>query len=340
MACVEANLYRTDAGKFNHRPSGSVVLAVLGTLSLEFTRLAQLTGDDKYYDAVQKVMDELEKWQDSTALPGMWPAIVKSDNFNQTLALTVPYVGAEEQYTLGALADSAYEYLPKQYMMLGGQVASYRTMYEKFIKVARKHLFFRPMTVGDEDILIAGTVNMVEGGTPRLTPELQHLTCFAGGMLAIAGKIFNRPEDVVDGGKLADGCVWAYRNTITGIMPETLTAVPCDDRSSCPWDSKKWYDAVSKSGEESAVKEIISKDMLSPGFARVGDARYLLRFDDFPPRPLTGSSNQHADPKPSNPSSSCTASPATPTGARAAGPCSSRSEPTRRPLSRTRPSAT
>src|SRR6187402_1052864 len=103
-------------------------------------------------------------------------------------------------------------------MLLGGQMKQYRTMYERFIPVAKEYLFFRPMNVGDEDILISGAVNLALGGEPRHTPELQHLTCFTGGMLAIAGKIFNRPEDVVDGGKLTDGCVWAYRNTVTGIM--------------------------------------------------------------------------------------------------------------------------
>jgi mannosyl-oligosaccharide alpha-1,2-mannosidase len=163
-------------------------------------------------------------------------------------------------------------------MLLGGQMNQYRTMYEKFIPVAKKHLLFRPMTVSDEDILIFGTVWLSKGGIPRLTPELQHLACFTGGMLAIAGKIFNRPEDVEDGGKLANGCVWAYRNTVTGIMPETLTAVPCDNRTSCKWDTKKWHKAVDSVSEDDAtIKEEIVMKKLSPGFGYVNDARYLLR---------------------------------------------------------------
>jgi mannosyl-oligosaccharide alpha-1,2-mannosidase len=90
-----------------------VVLAVLGTLQLEFTRLSQLTGNPKYYAAVQHVMDELEKWQNDTGLPGMWPAMVDATLENQPIALGSPMPGDIEQYTLGALADSAYEYLPK-----------------------------------------------------------------------------------------------------------------------------------------------------------------------------------------------------------------------------------
>ena len=33
-------------------PSGGLVLAEAGTMSLEFTRLAQLTGEQKYFDVV------------------------------------------------------------------------------------------------------------------------------------------------------------------------------------------------------------------------------------------------------------------------------------------------
>ena len=159
---------------------------------------------------------------------------------------------------------------------------SYRNMYEKFIPVAKKHLMFRPMTVTDEDILIFGTVNLRLGGEPRLTPELQHLACFTGGMLAIAGRIFNRPGDVEDGAKLADGCVWAYRNTVTGIMPETFTAIPCENRTSCTWDRQKWYQGIDAMAGESEIRETIAMKKLSPGFARIQDGRYLLRYSLLP----------------------------------------------------------
>ena len=162
-------------------------------------------------------------------------------------------------------------------MLLGGSKTQYAKMYEDFVEVAKEHLFFRPMTVGDEDILISGTVSFARGGTPRLSPELQHLTCFTGGMLAIAGKIFNRPQDVEDGGKLTDGCVWAYRNTVSGIMPETFEAVPCANKTSCKWSTKAWWDAIDSQGEEEIVRSRIVAGQLSPGFVRILDGRYLLR---------------------------------------------------------------
>jgi mannosyl-oligosaccharide alpha-1,2-mannosidase len=50
-----------------------VVLAEIGSLSVEFTRLAQLTLEPKYYDAVARITDALEEYQDKTRLKGMWP---------------------------------------------------------------------------------------------------------------------------------------------------------------------------------------------------------------------------------------------------------------------------
>lgn len=55
------------------RASSRVILAEVGTLSLEFTRLAQLTGEPKYYDAIARLTDMFEEWQNKTRLPGMWP---------------------------------------------------------------------------------------------------------------------------------------------------------------------------------------------------------------------------------------------------------------------------
>ena len=104
-------------------PSRSVVLAVLGSLQLEFTRLAQITGNNKYFDGVQRVMNELEKWQMNTTLPGMWPAMVDSAKINKSIAVGSQFENSAELFTLGSLADSAYEYLPKvsflKYISLG-----------------------------------------------------------------------------------------------------------------------------------------------------------------------------------------------------------------------------
>jgi mannosyl-oligosaccharide alpha-1,2-mannosidase len=163
-------------------------------------------------------------------------------------------------------------------MMLGGLAKAYRTMYEKFVEVAKQNLFFRPMTIGNKDILLSGTLNQRLNGPPRFSPSMEHLTCFVGGMLAIAGRIFSRPDDFEDGRKLADGCVWAYKNTITGIMPESFRAVPCASRMNCTWDEKKWYNDIDAISDAETVRERINAQQLSPGFTMVNDKRYLLRY--------------------------------------------------------------
>lgn len=43
---------------------------------MEFTRLAQLTRENKYYDAIARITNELEIMQNKTRLPGMWPLSV------------------------------------------------------------------------------------------------------------------------------------------------------------------------------------------------------------------------------------------------------------------------
>ena len=207
----------------------------------------------------------------------MWPTIVDSTGgVNGTAILKSPFPNSGT-FTLGALADSAYEYLPKQYMLLGGRLKQYKTMYESFVEVAKEFLFFRPMTIEDKDILISGAVDVVRSQKPKLTPELEHLTCFTGGMLAIAGRIFNRPEDVEIGAKLTNGCIWAYENTPTGIMPESIVVVPCANKTQCHWDTQTWWEAVAPGQDEETMRQIVSSQKLAPGFARIADPRYLLR---------------------------------------------------------------
>jgi hypothetical protein len=57
-------------------------------------------------------MDEMEAWQPKSLLPGMWPTTADETSMNKSSVLksTFPTM---ETFTLGSLADSAYEYLPK-----------------------------------------------------------------------------------------------------------------------------------------------------------------------------------------------------------------------------------
>lgn len=248
-----------------------VLLAEIGSLTMEFTRLSQLTGDPKWYDAVNRVTRLLEEQQDKTKLPGMWPLIVNARTADFT---------ADSGFTLGSMADSTYEYIGKQYALLGGQDAIYRKMYERAMDTASKYALFRPSTPENSDMLMSGFVR-AEGATTALDPEMQHLACYTGGMFALGGKLFQNDEHVTIGRKLADTCVWAYKASPAGIMPEVSHLLMCDNTTTCVWDEKAWLDGIlsrtSNAADEKDPLKNIANLRLPSGFISVDDRRYILR---------------------------------------------------------------
>ncbi|KAF2760711.1 seven-hairpin glycosidase [Pseudovirgaria hyperparasitica] len=150
-------------------------------------------------------------------------------------------------FTLGGMSDSTYEYLPKQYLLLGGVVDQYKNMYELAMKAIRKYLIFRPMLPHGVDVLMSGAFGIsgrtgdVDVDDGELDPEGAHLTCFVGGMIGMGAKIFGIEPDLKLAEKLTEGCVWAYNSTASGIMPESFRAIPCDDPKDCTWNQTQYY---------------------------------------------------------------------------------------------------
>ncbi len=268
-------------------PSTNTLLAEIGSLTVEFTRLSQLTGDFRYYDAAQRIMEELDYFQNSTSIPGLWPTIVNAKD------ITFGY----NHFTMGGMADSTYEYLPKQYMMLGGRDLKYMHMYEEAIEAAKRHLFFRPLVPTNEDLLFSGNAALATLETipiASIEPQGQHLACFTAGMVGIGAKIFSRPEELEVARRLVDGCVWAYNAMPSGLMPETFHLIACQVGTNepstpekCVWTEDKWYEAVAKkhtastdNAHLSAVewgRKIVERGGLYAGFTDHGDNRYILR---------------------------------------------------------------
>jgi mannosyl-oligosaccharide alpha-1,2-mannosidase len=221
---------------------------------------------------------------------------------------------------MGGMSDSLYEYLPKQHLLLAGQDPQYKNLYANAMREAKQHLFFRPLNPQGKDILMAGSARISgASGRTKLDPVGQHLACFAGGMVGLGAKIWNRTEELDVARRLVEGCIWAYDSMPTGIMPEQFTLIPCQGEEDCKWDTEKWNRAVSSAGVDEFDRnmdaaDIIKEDGLPPGFARINDRRYLLRYvtSDSESRDSGLSSLSITprakltppDPKPSNPSSS------------------------------------
>ncbi|KAK0656575.1 glycoside hydrolase family 47 protein [Cercophora newfieldiana] len=240
--------------------------AAVGTLSMEFTRLSQLTGDPKFFNVIDNIKKHFERTQDTTKLPGMWPMYIDLHN---------NFITEDNAFSLGAMSDSAYEYLSKMYTLLGGLDEAYKRLHTKAMSTIKSHLLFRPMLpdaypASPPDILFSGTV-LSNGKLIELLPDVSHLGCFAGGMFALGGKLFHDEDHVRIGERLARGCAWAYDAFPTGVMPEISAVVPCKqtaELSQCEWNETLWREK-GPSGAD-AVK-------LPKPFTVMRDKQYLLR---------------------------------------------------------------
>ena len=137
-------------------------------------------------------------------------------------------------------------------------------MYELAIEAIKQHILWRPMTVNNPDILFSGNAEVHGDGLVHLDSEVSHLTCFTGGMVELASKLFNRSEEIDIGRKLTQGCAWLYELMPSGIMPESLHMMPCPNPQDCEWDEANWR-----------AKAL--PDDLPPGVTRLNDRRYQLR---------------------------------------------------------------
>lgn len=118
------------------RKAHGVGVAELATLSMEFTRLAQLTKENKYYDAINRITDALVRFQQDghAAIPGLFPERLDASGCDETAANMrnrmsrtshqghnvacvdkglVPESTYSQSFSMGGSQDSAYEYFPK-----------------------------------------------------------------------------------------------------------------------------------------------------------------------------------------------------------------------------------
>jgi len=253
-------------------------LAEIGSFTLEFTRLSQLTDDPKYFDAVQRIMDVFDKGQNTTKIPGLWPTIFNAQRLDFT---------RDTSFTMGAMADSFYEYLPKQHLLLGGRSEQLARMYEQALNTAKEQLFFKPLTPENHDILMSGTIKRMSSVNIYLQKEGQHLTCFLGGMVGLGAKAFSNDSELLTAQRLTDGCVWAYDAMPSGIMPEVFMMRECTEWD-CEWSNERWYEGIKHDDFDAdgdarrlplaqRAQLVIDRQNLVPGFTRIQDPRYILR---------------------------------------------------------------
>jgi len=192
---------------------GSTLLAEVGTIQMEFWFLSNRTGDSKYFEKAQHVIDLLDFEHPSQnlpplPLPGQYPVYIDP----KTLKSKTSHI------TWGGLGDSYYEYLLKMWILTGKSHDQYRRMYVASVKGMLENLW---KTAGGYSY-----ISEWRKGSKNVH-KMDHLACFAGGLLALGVK-----EGAVKGEEaalhlrrareLAYTCHSMYSTMKSGLSPDSV----------------------------------------------------------------------------------------------------------------------
>ncbi|CDK28960.1 unnamed protein product [Kuraishia capsulata CBS 1993] len=210
---------QTGKGIESHVDRGASSTAEVATLQLEFKYLAKLTGENLYWEKVEKVMEVLDSNQ---PVDGLVPIYVhpKTGKYQDRLI------------RLGSRGDSYYEYLLKQYLQTSSEEGVYLDMYREAVKGIKTHLINKSLPNG---LTYIGELPTGIGGD--LSPKMDHLVCFVGGLFALgatsgedvsiarkaSGWSAEKEEDFSLGREIARTCYKMYHDVEgTGLAPEIV----------------------------------------------------------------------------------------------------------------------
>uniref|UniRef100_F6VNW9 alpha-1,2-Mannosidase n=2 Tax=Ciona intestinalis TaxID=7719 RepID=F6VNW9_CIOIN len=177
------------------------------TIQIEFRDLSFITGNPKYKDAVDRVSSHIASLNGKKdGLIPMW--------VNANTGLFRP----GGTLTVGARADSYYEYLLKQWIQTGQTETHYLTEYLEAIEGIQKHLVGHSFPNG-----FTYVGELIGGVTP--SAKMDHLACFLPGTLALGSTLISssHPRQSMEHLQLAKDltatCHQMYA-TPTGLSPE------------------------------------------------------------------------------------------------------------------------
>jgi len=179
------------------------------TVQLEMNYLTHSTGEQKYQAAGDKALQAVLKAAGSR---GLVPVFLKHEKDPK-------FVGGK--LSLGAMGDSYYEYLLKQWIQTGKQDTRLKDKWKKAMK---------EMMDGLVQETEGGLTYVAEKDNGHLKHRMDHLACFVGGMLMLgarslpADEVDPRWEDVAAG--IAQTCYEMYRRSPTGLAPEYVNFLP------------------------------------------------------------------------------------------------------------------
>uniref|UniRef100_A0A8C1NEL3 alpha-1,2-Mannosidase n=1 Tax=Cyprinus carpio TaxID=7962 RepID=A0A8C1NEL3_CYPCA len=176
-------------------------VAEVTSIQLEFRELSRLTKDPQYQNAVEEVTRHVHRLEGKR--DGLVPMFINTNSGKFTRR------GA---FTLGARADSYYEYLLKQWLQGGKKETELLEDYLQAIEGVRKNLLRQ---TSPSKLTFVGELS-----NGRLNPKMDHLVCFLPGTLAL-GAHNGLPADHMELAlQLMETCHQMYAQMETGLSPE------------------------------------------------------------------------------------------------------------------------
>lgn len=114
--------------------------------------------------------------------------------------------------SLGAMGDSFYEYLFKTWLLSGKRDADAKRLFDAAMSAIERKLLQKSQ---------GGLLYAAQYRRGKLLHQMDHLSCFAGGLFALASPHASDPAHYLDLGRgLTETCRESYRRTATGLGPE------------------------------------------------------------------------------------------------------------------------
>ncbi|XP_069842074.1 endoplasmic reticulum mannosyl-oligosaccharide 1,2-alpha-mannosidase [Dendropsophus ebraccatus] len=176
-------------------------VAEVTSVQLEFRELSRLTGDEQYKKVVDQVTQHVHTL--SGKRDGLVPMFINT-NSGQFSHLGV--------FTLGARADSYYEYLLKQWLQSGKKETSFLEDYIQAIEGVKKNLIRK-----SEPNKLTFVGELSHG---HFSPKMDHLVCFLPGTLALGAHNGITGDHMELAVALMETCYQMYKQMETGLSPE------------------------------------------------------------------------------------------------------------------------
>ncbi|KAF9517655.1 glycoside hydrolase family 47 protein [Hydnum rufescens UP504] len=184
-------------------------IASVGSSSLEFGKLSELSGNPKYRNLVEKTIRKVAT--NPAPLPGLAAQGVDPADGSPIGDYIVH---------LGGASDSYFEYLLKYGRLTNNADPLWIETWKAAVDSSIRYLA-KTSSVG-------GHLYLTDYTRKQNVYVGSHLECFHGGNWIMGGKLLDNQTIVDYGLKLVDACINTYQSTVTGIGPEVFAYIGSD----------------------------------------------------------------------------------------------------------------